>query len=84
MKIFKFTLNADFTKQILNYSTEVKANQHIPYIYIYIYIYTYKFSNIKYIKRILMNTFLAVYIAKVRNPVIPQSHSCIIYANYLQ
>ena len=64
MKIFvKFTLNAGFSKQsFLNYySTEVKANQHIPYIYIYIH----KFSNIKYIKRILMNTFLSVYIAKV-------------------
>ena len=37
MKIFvKFTLNAGFSKQsFLNYSTEVKANQHIPYIYIY-------------------------------------------------
>ena len=37
MKIFKFTLNAGFSKQsFLNYySTEVKANQHIP-IYIYI------------------------------------------------
>ena len=54
-------LNAGFSKQsFLNYySTEVKANQHIPYIYIH------KFSNIKYIKRILMNTFLSVYIAKV-------------------
>ena len=31
-----------------------------------------------------MNTFLAVYIAKVRNPVIPQSRACIIYDNYLQ
>ena len=62
MKIFKFTLNAGFSKQsFLNYySTEVKANQHIP-IYIHnINIYTHKFSNIKYIKRILMNTFLAV------------------------
>ena len=54
MKIFKFTLNAGFSKQsFLNYSTEVKANQHIPYVYT-------KISNIKYIKRILMNTFLAV------------------------
>ena len=37
MKIFKFTLNAGFSKQsFLNYySTEVKANHHIPYIYIY-------------------------------------------------
>ena len=35
MKIFKFTLNAGFSKLILNYSTEVKANQHIPYIYTY-------------------------------------------------
>ena len=44
MKIYKFTLNAGFSKQsFLNYSTEVKANQHIPYIY------THKFSNIKYI-----------------------------------
>ena len=34
MKIFKFTLNAGFSKQsFLNYSTEVKANQHIPYVY---------------------------------------------------
>ena len=58
----KFTLNAGFSKQsFLNYSTEVKANQHIPYMYIH----THKFSNIKYIKWILMNTFLAVYIAKV-------------------
>ena len=37
VKIFKFTLNAGFSKQsFLNYySTEVKANQHIPYVYIY-------------------------------------------------
>ena len=55
MKIFKFTLNAGFSKQsFLNYySTEVKANQ--PY-----WTFTQNFSNIKYIKRILMNTFLAV------------------------
>ena len=43
MKIFKSTLNAGFRKQILNYSTEVKANQHIPYIYIYTYIQIFKY-----------------------------------------
>ena len=41
MKIFKFTLNAGFSKQsFLNYySTEVKANQHIPYIHTQIFKY---------------------------------------------
>ena len=79
MKIFKFTLNAGFSKLILNYSTRSQSKSaHSLYIYIH------KFSNIKYIKRILMNTFLAVYIAKVRNPVFPQSRACIIYDNYLQ
>ena len=35
MKIFKFTLDAGFSKQsfLSYYSTEVKANQHIPYVY---------------------------------------------------
>ena len=69
MKIFvKFTLNAGFSKQsFLNYSTEVKANQHIPYIYIYIYkyIHTQIFQILNTLKRILMNNFLSVYIAKV-------------------
>ena len=62
----KFTLNIGFSKQsILNYSTEVEANQHILAICIFVSIHTHKFSNIKYTRRMLMNIFLAIYIAKV-------------------
>ena len=42
--------------------------------------YTQKFSNIKYIKRILMNFPGSLNSNSFRNSVIPQSHACIIYA----